>query len=128
MRLSSDGPRPRLNSNPPGNQEVGGPDRECGGSSSAQAGSQTLDEWEFVWCLGADGERFLPTRDRDPSETTRQRGFAAEHTATVGLYLVIFSPTPHCSCDSPRLGLYRGNWQCALLDRFAPSDAAHSTH
>lgn len=88
--MSSEGARLRLNSSPPGNQEVGGPDRECSGSSSTQAGSQSLDEWEFVWCLGADGERLLYAHHRDPSERTRQTGFAAEHTASAGLYLVIF--------------------------------------
>lgn len=79
-----------MNSSPPGNQEVGGPDREGSGCSSAQAGGQSLDEWEFVWCLGADGERFLYARHPEPSERTRQTGFAAEHTAAAGLYFVNF--------------------------------------
>ncbi|TNN76966.1 hypothetical protein EYF80_012812 [Liparis tanakae] len=34
-------------------------------------GSQSLDEWEFVWFLVADGERLLCAHDRDPSETAR---------------------------------------------------------
>lgn len=44
--------------------------------------------------------------DRDPSESAQQTGFAAEHTATAGLYLVIFFA--HCLCDLPPSCLYRG--------------------
>ncbi|KAK2879813.1 hypothetical protein Q8A73_023625 [Channa argus] len=49
----------------------------------AAALSQSLDEWEFVCCLGVDGERLLCAYDRSP-----------------------------------------GNWPCALLDWFSPSDEA----
>lgn len=86
------------------------------------SGSQWLDEWEFVWRLGADGERLLCAHDRDPSESAQQTGFAAEHTATAGLYLVIFLLTACVICLRPVST--EENWQCALLDWFAPSDAA----
>lgn len=54
---------------------MGGPDRGGSGcsSSSAQAGTQSLDEWESVRCSGADEERFLCARHLEPSERTRLR-------------------------------------------------------
>lgn len=55
---------------------MGGPDRGgsgCSSSSSAQAGTQSLDEWESVRCSGADEERFLCARHLEPSERTRLR-------------------------------------------------------
>ncbi|MEQ2232140.1 hypothetical protein ILYODFUR_008153 [Ilyodon furcidens] len=55
---SSEGVLLRLDPNPPGNQEVGGPGRA--GSRS----SHSLDEWEFVSFLETDRERLLCAHDR----------------------------------------------------------------
>lgn len=107
----SEGARVRLNSSPPGIGKWEDPSmnaaalRQPGGQ--APVPGQSLDEWEFVWCLRADLS-YQNTSDRFCSCTASGYGFPLRS------FLVVVGVICRVSTD-----------ERALLDRSpAPSDVA----